>query len=160
MKEISNFTTVLGHKFNRRSMITGTGRLVLMAAATTTVTSMAGEPGPAGKPRVGQQVFTVLYPKGEGITFNFEYYRDHHLKTIMKLYDGLIDRFEIRKGMPGPDGSAPQYLAVIGIYVSDPEGFAAANEKYRDQLVADVPNFYPTGQPYIQVDEIFTIAEG
>lgn len=158
MKEITNDTPVLGHMFNRRSVLTGTGKLALMAAATTTITSMAGEPAYAGTTKVGQQVFTVLYPKGEGITFNFEYYRDHHLKTIMELYDGLIDRFEIRKGTPGPDGAAPQYLAVIGIYVSDPEGFAAANEKYRDQLVADVPNFYPTGQPYIQIDEIFAIA--
>lgn len=158
MKEITNDTTVLGHKFNRRSMLTGTGRLALMAAAATTITSMAGAVQ-AGTTKVGQQVFTVLYPKGEGITFNFEYYRDHHLKTIMELYKGLIARFEIRKGMPGPDGSAPPYLAVISIYVSDPEGFAAANEKYRDQLVADVPNFYPSGQPNIQVDEIFAIAE-
>jgi len=79
--------------------------------------------------------------------------------TIMELYKGLIDRFEFRKGMPGPDGAAPNYLAVISIYVGDSEGFAAANEKYRDQLVADVPNFYPSGQPNIQVDEIFAIAE-
>ena len=160
MKDSTHDTTILGHKFNRRTILTGSGKAALMAAAaTTTVTSMAGESGQAATTRVGQQVFTVLYPKGEGITFNFEYYRDHHLKTIMGLYKGLIARFEIRKGMPGPDGTAPQYLAVISIYVSDPEGFAAANEKYRDQLVADVPNFYPSGQPNIQVDEIFAIAE-
>ena len=158
MKEFTNDTTVFGHKFNRRSMLTGTGRLALMAAATTTVTSMAGN-AQAATTKVGQQVFTVLYPKGEGITFNFDYYRDHHLKTIMKLYAGLIDRFELRKGMPGADGAEPPYLAVISIYVGNPEGFAAANEKYRDQLVADVPNFYPSGQPNIQVDEIFAIAE-
>lgn len=159
MKESTNDTTVLGHKFNRRSMLTGTGRLALMAAATTAATSMSGGSAQAATTKIGQQVFTVLYPKGEGISFNFDYYRDHHLKTIMKLYKGLIDRFELRKGTPGPDGSAPDYLAVISIYVADEKGFAAANDKYRDTLVADVPNFYPKGQPYIQVDEIFAIAE-
>jgi uncharacterized protein (TIGR02118 family) len=158
MKETTHDTNILGHKFNRRSMLTGTGRLALMAAATTAATSMAGG-AQAGTTKIGQQVFTVLYPRGEGITFNFEYYRDHHLKTIMKLYAGLIDRFELRKGTSGPDGSSPsQYIAVVNIYVADPKGFAEANEKYRDTLVADVPNF-TNGQPYIQVDEIFAIAE-
>jgi uncharacterized protein (TIGR02118 family) len=158
MKEITYYTTILGHQINRRSLLTGSGKLALMAAATTTVTSLAGKPVLAETVKTNTQVTTVLYPSGEGITFNFEYYRDHHLKTIMELYNGLIDRFELRKGMPSPDGSAPRYLAVISIYTSDPDGFAAANEKYREQLVADVPNF-TNGQPLFQADEVFAIAE-
>lgn len=43
------------------------------------------------------------YPRHAGIRFrcrsaDADYYRDHHLKTIMKLYGKTIQRFELRKG--------------------------------------------------------------
>ena len=37
---------------------------------------------------------TILYPAGEGIKFDPDYYRDHHLKLIMRLYGSSIKRFE------------------------------------------------------------------
>ena len=155
MNEIKNEVSILGHKFDRRTMLTGTGKLALVTAAGIAASGTVQ----AGSSKVGQQVTTVLYPNSEETTFNFEYYRDHHLKLIMDLYDGVIDRFELRKGLPGPDGTPPQYVAVISIYVADPEGFAAANEKYGPQLVEDVPNFTNV-QPYFQPDEIFASVSG
>ncbi len=79
---------------------------------------------------------TIIYPAGSGLTFNADYYRDHHLKTIMKLYGPSIQRFELRKV------AAPQaaYAAAVNIWISDLDAFKANNDKHGKTLQDDVPN--------------------
>ncbi len=50
---------------------------------------------------------TILYPAGDGIKFDPDYYRDHHLKTIMSLYGSSIKRFELRTVPPLPAPATP-----------------------------------------------------
>ena len=97
----------------------------------------------------GVSCLTIVYPAGEGLTFNADYYRDHHLKTIMKLYGSTIERFELRKV------SAPQakYAAAVNIWIADLDAFKAHNDKHGKTLQDDVPNF-TNGRPTIQFDKI------
>ena len=96
----------------------------------------------------GVNSLTIVYPAGEGVTFNADYYRDHHLETIMKLYGSTIERFELRKV------NAPQakYAAAVNIWIADLDAFKANNDKHGKTLQDDVPNF-TNGRPTIQFDK-------
>jgi uncharacterized protein (TIGR02118 family) len=93
---------------------------------------------------------TIVYPAGEGIKFDPDYYRDHHLKLIMSLYGSSIKRFELRTVPPAP---SPKFAAAVNIWIADFEAFNANNAKHGPELVADVPHF-TNAQPTIQFDEV------
>ena len=85
-------------------------------------------------------------------------YRDRHMTMIMKLYGNAIRRFEIRKGLPGPDDAAPMYVAIANIWIADLGAFGAAAEQHGQKLIDDVPNF-TNSMPRVQADEVYAIAE-
>ena len=111
----------------------------------------------------GTTCLTILYPAGPDITFNADYYRDHHLVTIMKLYGSSIERFELRTVAPPPAPPAgaapggapppPRFSAAVNIWVADLDAFNANNQKHGKTLADDVPHF-TNGQPTIQYDKV------
>ncbi len=96
---------------------------------------------------------TVLYPNQEGIRFDFDYYRQKHATLIMRLYGKAIARYELRRGIAGPDGGKPPYVATINFWIADQRAFDAAQARHAPELIADVPNFTNV-QPTIQIDEV------
>ena len=73
--------------------------------------------GEAGKPasavRTGDRCLTVLYPHDPADRFDYEYYRDHHMTSLIKLFGHeAISRMEIRKSLSsaGWQKSAPLRL--------------------------------------------------
>ena len=102
----------------------------------------------------GVNCLTILYPAGEGVTFNADYYRDHHLTMIMKLYTTTIQRFELRKVAASPAGAPPaKYAAAINIWINDLPAFLENNQKHGKTMTDDVPNF-TNGRPTIQFDKV------
>jgi uncharacterized protein (TIGR02118 family) len=108
------------------------------------------------------QAMTIVYPGGDNVKFDADYYRDHHLKLIMSLYGNSIKRFELRTvppnaapaiqaapGAPPP----PKFSAAVNIWIADLEAFNANNAKHGPELVADVPHFTNV-QPTIQFDDV------
>jgi uncharacterized protein (TIGR02118 family) len=79
---------------------------------------------------------TVIYPAGDGVTFDMAYYRTTHKDICFKSLDGL-DRMEIDHGLPGQP-----YLAVAHLYFPSLEALQAGlgSPNARDAAV-DVPNF-------------------
>ena len=68
--------------------------------------------GEAGKPasavRIGDRCLTVLYPHDPANRFDHEYYRDHHMTSLIKLFGHeAISRMEIRKNLSSADGRNP-----------------------------------------------------
>ena len=109
-----------------------------------------------------KSAMTILYPAGDGIEFDADYYREHHLKLIMKLYGSSIERFELRTVPPAAtpaitaaSGAPPaaEFSAAVNIWIADPEAFNANNTRHGPELVADVPRF-TNSQPTIQLDEV------
>ena len=146
-------------QFSRREMLSGAGAVMTLG----TVAAALGACAPAETPveeasLAGTRCITVLYPNGDDITFDFDYYKNSHMTLIMDLYGKSIRKFELRKGLPGPDGSQPTYVATVNIWIADMEAFAAAGEKHTQTLIDDVPNF-TNGLPVIQTDEVYEIAE-
>lgn len=93
--------------------------------------------------RVGDQCLTVLYPYDAADRFDYDYYRDHHMTSLIKLYgrEG-IKRVEARKGLSSPDGTKPPlYACTANIYVSDPAVFAATASRTHERVSADFAVF-------------------
>jgi uncharacterized protein (TIGR02118 family) len=102
------------------------------------------------KPR---RCITVLYPNTPGVTFDFDYYLEHHATLIDRLYGNSIAKLELRRGSATPDGSPAPFIAIINIWIADQDAFDSASAKHGATLIADVPNFTNT-MPTIQIDEI------
>lgn len=106
--------------------------------------SVLAETGAArSEMKVGDGVFAILYPSGEGVRFNIERYASGHMPLIMRLYGTkAIKRFEVRKGESGlvPE-TGPTYLGNMSLYINDAEAFAEAGRKHRKEMADDLPHF-------------------
>jgi uncharacterized protein (TIGR02118 family) len=141
---------------DRRSVMLGAGKAAAMGAVVAAFGSeLSREAGAADAKPV--RCMTILYKNGPDIKFDFEYYRIHHITDIMRMYGKAIQKFELRKGLPGADGSAPLYVATITIWIADEAAFNAAGAKYGSTLAAEVPHFTNT-QLVAQRDEVYAVA--
>ena len=89
---------------------------------------------------------SVLYPAGEGATFDHDYYKDSHVPLCLRTW-GLAGA-EIDQGLDGP------YVAAVHLQFESPEALqqAMANEG-TGAIMADVAN-YTDIQPVMQTSEI------
>jgi uncharacterized protein (TIGR02118 family) len=147
--------------FSRRQAVQGAGAALTLGMLAAAFGAAMPQGVKASKSAKGVNCLTILYPGGEGQTFNADYYRDHHLKLIMKLYGKSIQRFELRTVVPGPAPAAgaqtppeKRYAAAINIWINDLAAFNALNQQHGPTLIKDVPNF-TNGQPTIQYDKVY-----
>ena len=157
-KNKTKMTKQCAESISRREILSGAGTAVTLGVVATALGACVPAETPVEESLVGTTCITVLYPSGDDITFDFDYYKNSHMTLIMDLYGKSIRKFELRKGLPNPDGSNPTYVATINIWIADLDAFAAAGELHTQTLIDDVPNF-TNGQPVIQTDEVYEIAE-
>ncbi len=103
-----------------------------------------GEAGkPAGAVAAGERCLTVLYPADPAGRFDYDYYRDRHMPTLLALFGAeAISRIEARTAVATPDGrNAPRHACTANIYVADAEVFAAAAGKNHSLVVGDIARF-------------------
>ena len=103
-----------------------------------------GETGkPAGAIRIGGRCLTVLYPTGPEDRFDHEYYRDHHMVSLIELFGHeAIERIEMRKGLSSPNGREPLlYNCTTNVYVADAQAFAAATARNSRRVDDDARRF-------------------
>jgi uncharacterized protein (TIGR02118 family) len=144
----------------RREVVKGSGAAVTFGMLASAFGAALPRDVHADDSAKGTNCLTILYPAGPDITFDADYYRDHHLVTIMKLYGSSIERFELRKvaAPPAPPAapgapSPPRFSAAVNIWVADLDTFNANNQKHGKTLADDVPHF-TNGQPTIQYDKV------
>ncbi len=158
-----------GNKYTRREVVKGGGTAVTLGMLAAAFGATLPKGARAEESTKGVNCLTILYPAGEGLTFNADYYRDHHLTMIMKLYGNTIQRFELRKvnAPPAPPAGAaapppppagappppPRFAAAINIWINDLEAFNANNQKHGKTMTDDVPNF-TNSRPLIQYDKL------
>jgi uncharacterized protein (TIGR02118 family) len=92
--------------------------------------------------------FSVIYPNRPGATFDFDYYRRHHVPMAAAR---LGYNMEMRRGISAPDGSPPPYLCIARIWVADAQAFLARIAPFVDELNADRRN-YTNIEPVTQFD--------
>lgn len=89
---------------------------------------------------------SMMYPAGDGVTFDFDYYKTKHMEIAKK--SGGIVRVEVDQVIDGP------YIAVGHLFFESLESLkAASNAPTAGEAWADVPNF-TNGQPVMQVSQV------
>src|SRR6185436_12048331 len=104
----------------------------------------------------GDELFkvAVLYPNGEGKTFDMAYYESKHMPMVAAFLGTNLKFYEIDKGIAGrtPNDKVP-YLAVGYFYVKDVAEYNKAIGQNRDAVISDFKN-YTNIQPVIQISEV------
>jgi uncharacterized protein (TIGR02118 family) len=140
---------------SRRTAIKSIGGGITLGILAATFGALLPDDVDADESAATVDCMTILYPAGPGITFDADYYRDHHLVTIMKLYGKSISRFELRKVDAAAPGAPPAaFSAAVNIWIANLDAFNQANAKNGKTLVDDVPHF-TNSQPSIQFDKIY-----
>jgi uncharacterized protein (TIGR02118 family) len=138
----------------RRQLLKDAGAGVTLGMLASACGALMPADVDASESAAGVDCMTILYPAGDGVTFDADYYRDRHLATIMHLYGKSISRFELRTVTPAGSSAAPvPYLAAVNIWIANLRAFEAGNAKHGKTLLADVPHF-TNAQPSIQYDKI------
>ncbi|HMQ48082.1 MAG TPA: EthD family reductase [Saprospiraceae bacterium] len=104
----------------------------------------------------GNELFkvTILYPNGEGKTFDMDYYERKHMPMVSGFLGENLKFYEIDEGIAGrtPNEKVP-YLAVGYFYVSDVAEYNKAIGQNRDAVISDIKN-YTNIQPIILISEV------
>ena len=98
---------------------------------------------------------SILYPNGEGKTFNMDYYANKHMPLVKFLYGENVKILSIDKGLANGIPNAPvPYLAIGYLYFDSMASLQTAmGSPASAKLMADIPNFTNT-QPVIQISEV------
>ncbi len=89
---------------------------------------------------------SVLYPKGDGSTFNMDYYKTKHRQICFDVMPGL-EKMDVEAGIDGP------YEAVGHLYFGDMATMGAAMGGPRiGEAEADLQN-YTNIVPVIQISQ-------
>ena len=96
----------------------------------------------------------VLYPSGDGKTFDMDYYINKHMPMAAGLLGDAVKGFTVEKGLAGaaPDLPVP-YVAVANTYFDSIEAFQTAYGPHMDTLMADVSN-YTNIEPIVLFSEV------
>ena len=88
---------------------------------------------------------SVLYPAGDGTTFDHEYYKNTHVPMCTEAWNVGA---EIDKGVNGP------YLAAVHFFFESTDAMnSAMGAPGTAAVMADVPN-YTNATPVMQISEI------
>ena len=87
---------------------------------------------------------SVLYPKGDDVTFDLDYYTTKHMEIVKRTMKPV--RVEVDSGVDGP------YVAAGHLYFESLEAMGAAMGD-GGEAVADIPNF-TNAQAAFQVSQI------
>jgi len=135
----------------RRSTTSGLlGGMTTLAALLSTSVSAANK---AAKSTGARHCLAVYYPWNADAKFDYDYYRNKHLKMLGELYGKSVGKMQIRKGLHQGDGSSPVFVTALAVEILSMEAYEAASKEHVAKLIADVPNFTNI-KPVAQIEEI------
>ena len=97
---------------------------------------------------------SVLYPSGEGKTFDMDYYCNKHVPMVGGLLGDAVIGATIEEGVSGgAPNSTPTYVAMGNLYFETIADFENSFGTNADKILADVPN-YTNIEPVLQISEV------
>ena len=126
----------------------------LILAFTGLMSCKSGQLKQAPMPETGMIKVAILYPNGEGKTFDMDYYEKKHMPMVAGFLGRNLKFYEIDKGVSGrtPSDKVP-FVAIGYFYCSDVAEYNKAIAQNRDAIVNDI-KVYTNIQPVIQISEI------
>jgi uncharacterized protein (TIGR02118 family) len=118
------------------------------------VSCKSGQFKHAPTPEPGMFKVAILYPNGEGKTFDMDYYEKTHMPLVSGFLGKNLKFYEIDKGVAGrtPTDEVP-FVAIGYFYCYDVAEYNKAIAQNRDAIVSDIKK-YTNIQPIIQISEI------
>ena len=97
---------------------------------------------------------SVLYPSGDGKTFDMDYYCNKHVPMVAGLLGNAVIGATVEKGLGGGEpGSPPSYVAMGNLYFETMESFQSSFGPNAGKIMGDVPNF-TNFEPAMQISEV------
>jgi uncharacterized protein (TIGR02118 family) len=97
---------------------------------------------------------SVLYPAGEGKTFDWDYYLGKHAPLVKSLLGDSVKLITIDKGIAGgTPGSSATYVAMFHMYFKTIAAFQNSFGPNAEKIRKDIPN-YTNIQPLVQISEV------
>lgn len=102
----------------------------------------------------GMTKVSVIYPAGEGKTFDWEYYTNKHIPMVKSLLGNSLKSSSIDKGIAGrAPGSPAPYVAMFHMYFESITVYQNSLGPHAEKIRNDIPN-YTNIQPIIQISEV------
>jgi len=97
---------------------------------------------------------SVLYPSGEGKTFDMDYYFNKHSVMVTELLGDAMLGATVEEGLAGgePD-SKPTFQIMGNMYFESVEAFQNALAPHAEKIMGDIPNFTNI-EPIIQISKV------
>lgn len=97
---------------------------------------------------------SVMYPNGEDVKFDADYYKNSHLPMVSKLVGSALRGLELDLGVGGrAPGEAAPYVAIAHLKFDDIASFQTAFGPHAATFAADVEN-YSNVQGDIQISDL------
>jgi uncharacterized protein (TIGR02118 family) len=108
----------------------------------------------AAIPETGMFKVAILYPNGEGKSFDMDYYEKTHMPLMAGLLGKNLKFYEIDKGIAGrtPNDEVP-FVAIGYFYCYDVTEYNKAVAQNIETILNDVKK-YTNIQPTVQISEI------
>lgn len=108
----------------------------------------------ASKPEKDMIKVTLLYPNGEGKTFDMNYYASKHMPMVARLLGDSMKKFGIDEGVAGrAPGEPVPYLAIGYLYFDKLSDYENAFGPNAEEIINDIPN-YTNIQPILQISKV------
>jgi uncharacterized protein (TIGR02118 family) len=128
--------------------------LVLVCLTAGLIGCKSGQSNSASIRESGLFKVTIMYPDGEGKTFDMTYYEQKHMPMVAAFLGANLRFYEIDKGLTGRTAADKATFAAIGyFYIKDVEEYNKAVGRNRDAIISDFKN-YTNIQPVIQISEV------
>lgn len=97
---------------------------------------------------------SVLYPNGDGKTFDIDYYCNTHMPLVKSLLGEAMITGAVEKGLGGgAPGSTASFAAMGNMYFNSVEAFENSFGPNADKIMSDLPNFTNI-EPIVQISEV------
>ena len=130
-------------------------KIILIAGLIGMLFAFKQNPTPETPPiKKGMIKVTILYPNGDGKTFDMDYYANKHMPLVAQSLGDSLKFFAIDKGISGrtPADPAP-YLAIGYLYFDRLSAYQNSFKPVAQKIVSDIPN-YTNIQPVVQISEV------
>ena len=102
----------------------------------------------------GMIKLSVLYPSGEGNTFDMDYYCNKHIPLVANLLGDAVKGATVESGLgSAAPGSKAPYTAMGNLYFESKDSFQSSFAPHAEEIMADLPNFTNT-EPTVQISEV------
>ncbi|MEZ2416234.1 EthD family reductase [Muriicola sp. E247] len=102
----------------------------------------------------GMVKITIMYPAGEGNSFDMDYYAEKHMPMVARLLGDSLKLLEIDKGIAGRSPEEPlPYMAIGYLYFDKLSAYQNSFGPHAEEILNDIPN-YTNVQPVVQISKV------